>query len=86
MGAASGVFPKRGPATLPPIKSSETFLATYQDVRKRSFTIAEQEIAWAASLWPTAHDLRWEALHGAISDGGTALRAQAAERLRRSNA
>lgn len=85
VGAASGSFPKRGPATLPPIESSETFLATYQDVRERSFTATEQNIAWAASLWLAMHDLRWEALHGATPDRGTALRPQVAERLRRAD-
>jgi Ser/Thr protein kinase RdoA (MazF antagonist) len=84
VGAASGVFPKTGPATLPPIESSEAFLVAYQDVRGRSFTAVEQEIAWAASLWPAAHDVRWEALHG--QPPSDALHAQAAERLRRANA
>jgi len=84
VGAASGVFPKTGPATLPPIESSEAFLVAYQDLRGRRFTAQELEIAWAASLWPAAHDVRWEALHGEVS--GDAVRAQAAERLRRANA
>jgi hypothetical protein len=86
VGAASGVFPKTGPATLPPIESSEAFLVAYQDIRGRRFTAEEQEIAWAAGLWPAAHDVRWEALHGGTPRSGDALRAQAAERLRRANA
>ncbi|WP_091672551.1 hypothetical protein [Amycolatopsis marina] len=86
VGAASGVFPKTGPATLPPIESSEAFMLTCQDLRGRRFTVEEQEIAWAASLWPAAHDVRWEALHGDKAVSDTALRAQAAERLRRANA
>lgn len=86
VGAASGAFPKAGPSTLAPIESSEAFLATYQELRGRGFTAAEQEIAWAASLWPAAHDLRWEALHGDTPGCGHPLRTQAAERLRRANA
>jgi hypothetical protein len=86
VGAASAVFPKMGPATLPPIESTEAFLAAYQDARGRSFTAEEQQIAWAASLWPAAHDIRWEALHGYTAVSGKALWAQAAERLRRANA
>jgi hypothetical protein len=43
----------------------------------------EREIAWAAGLWPAAHNARWEALHGDTPVSGDALRAQAAERLRR---
>ena len=86
VGAASGVFPKTGPATLPPIESSEAFLAAYQDRRGRRFTAAEQEIVWAASLWPAAHDVRWEALHGNAPADGDAVREQAAERLRRASA
>lgn len=86
VGAASAVFPKMGPATLPPIDSTEAFLTAYQDARGRSFTAAEQQVAWAASLWPAAHDIRWEALHGYTSVSGKALWAQATERLRRANA
>jgi hypothetical protein len=86
VGEASGTFTKIGPATLPPIDSSEAFLAAYQDVRGRSFTAVEQEVAWAASLWTAAHDVRWEALHADTPVSGNALQAQAAERLRRANA
>jgi hypothetical protein len=46
----------------------------------------EQEIAWAASLWMAAYNAREEALYGAAPLGRDALRAQAAERLRRAGA
>ncbi|MEV0385803.1 phosphotransferase, partial [Nonomuraea sp. NPDC050643] len=46
VGAASAVFSKLGPATLPPVESTEAFLAAYQDARARSFTAEEQQIAW----------------------------------------
>ncbi len=55
VGAASGTFASVGPPTLAPIVSSEAFLVAYQNARQRSFTAAEQEIAWAASVWPAAH-------------------------------
>lgn len=84
-GAASGAFASAGPPTLAPIESSESFLVAYQDIRGRLFTAAEQEIAWAASVWMAAYNL-WEALHGDTPLSGDALRAQAAERLRRANA
>ncbi len=86
VGAASGAFASAGPPTLAPIESSEAFLVAYQDVRGRLFTAVEQEIAWAAGLWPAAHNARWEALHGDTAVSGAALRAQAAERLRRAGA
>ncbi|MFI7115930.1 phosphotransferase enzyme family protein [Amycolatopsis sp. NPDC049868] len=86
VGTASGVFPKTGPALLPPIESSAAFLAAYQEHRGRRFTEEEQEVAWAASLWTAAHDVRWEALHGKAPKADDALRVQAAERLRRANA
>ncbi|WP_253784036.1 phosphotransferase [Nocardia amikacinitolerans] len=86
VGAASAVFPKMGPAALAPIESTEAFLAAYQQARGRWFTIEEQQISWAASVWPTAHDIRWEALHGYTTESGEALWAQAAERLSRANA
>jgi len=86
-GAACGAFVRSaGPPTLPPIESSAAFLAAYQDLRGRQFTVEEQEIAWAASLWRAAHDARWEALHGDTPVCGDAVRSQAAERLRRANA
>ncbi len=84
-GAASGAFASAGPPTLAPIESSEAFLVAYQDIRGRMFTAVEQEIAWAASLWTAAYNV-WEALHGDTPLSGDALRAQAAERLRRANA
>ena len=71
---------------LAPIESSEAFLLAYQNNRGRLFTTAEQEIAWAASLWMAAYNAREEALFGNITVGGDALRAQAAERLRRAKA
>jgi hypothetical protein len=84
-GAASGAFASAGPPTLAPIESSEAFLVAYQDIRERLFTAMEQEIAWAASLWMAAYNV-WEALHGDTPLSDDALRAQAAERLRRANA
>jgi hypothetical protein len=84
-GAASGAFASAGPPTLAPIDSSAAFLAAYQDFRGRLFTAAERQIAWAASLWMDAYNV-WEALHGDTPLSGDALRAQAAERLRRAHA
>jgi len=69
-----------------PIESSEAFLIAYQNGRGRSFTVAEQDVAWAASLWTAAYNARLEALHGEDPVSGDALRIQAAERLRRANA
>jgi hypothetical protein len=85
VGAASGAFASDGPPTLAPIESSAAFLLAYQDIRGRMLTAAEQEIAWAASLWMAAYNI-WEALHGDTPLSGDALRAQAPERLRRANA
>jgi hypothetical protein len=85
-GAASGSFASAGPPTLAPIESSEGFLLAYQDFRRRSLTMVDQEIAWAASVWMAAYNAREEALHGNTLVCRDALRAQAAERLRRANA
>jgi hypothetical protein len=82
-GAASGAFASAGPPMLAPIGSSKAFLMAYQGIRGRLFTAMEQEIAWAASLWMAAYNV-WEGLGGTLSSD--ALRAQAAERLRRANA
>ena len=86
VGTASGAFSSTWAPTLASIESSEAFLTRYQDTRARLFTAAEQEVAWAGSLWLAAHNARWEALHGDPPVSGNALRVQAAERLRRANA
>jgi len=85
-GAASGAFASDGPPTLAPVESSEAFLVAYQNLRGRWFTAVELEVAWAASVWMAAYNAREEALLGGIPVGRNALRAQAAERLRRANA
>jgi len=86
-GAASGSFASDGPPTLAPIESSQAFLVAYQGIRGRSLTAVEQEIAWAASVWMAAYNAREEALlHSQTLMCRDALRAQAAERLRRANA
>jgi hypothetical protein len=85
-GAASGAFASSGPPVLAPIESSEAFLVAYQNIQGRLFTAVEQEIAWAASLWMAAYNAREDALEGGTLAGREALRAQAAERLRRANA
>ncbi|MEV8442039.1 hypothetical protein AB0425_32065 [Actinosynnema sp. NPDC051121] len=86
VGAACGTFSSATPPTLAPIRSSAAFLDAYQELRGRRFTTEEVEVAWAASLWPATHNARWEALDGDARLVGEALRAQAAERLRRANA
>jgi hypothetical protein len=85
-GAASGAFASAGPPTLAPMESSEAFLLAYQDIRGRLFTAMEQEIAWAASVWMAAYNDREKALRRGTPASGDALRAQAAERLRRAHA
>ena len=67
------------------MSAAEAFLVAYQDIRRRLFTAVEREIAWAASVWMDAYNL-WESLHGGTPLSGDALRAQAAERLRRADA
>jgi hypothetical protein len=86
VGAASGSFASARPAVLVPIESSDAFLAAYQHARGRCFTIEEQEVSWAASLWLASHNARWEALYNATPVITEALRSQAAERLERANA
>jgi hypothetical protein len=89
VGAASGAFPRPPgqPPSLAPIESSEAFLAAYQQSRQRWFNMEELEVAWAASLWPAAHNARWDALLGSGKGlSADALRIQAADRLLRANA
>ncbi|GGN66214.1 hypothetical protein GCM10011610_00940 [Nocardia rhizosphaerihabitans] len=86
VGAASGTFASVSPPALASIESSAAFLETYQKLRGRRLTATEREVAWAASLWPAAHNARWEAVHGGTPLCCAAVRIQAAERLRRANA
>ena len=85
-GAASGSFASAGPPMLASVESSEAFLMAYQELRGRVFTAVEREVAWAASVWMAAWNVREEALYGKTTTGGEKLRAQAAERLRRARA
>lgn len=85
-GAASGTFANTGPPALAPVESSAAFLTAYQELRGREFTAEEEGVAWAASLWPAAHNARWEALHGTAPLSTDTLRSQAAERLHRADA
>jgi hypothetical protein len=57
----------------------------YQQDR-RPFTTEELEVAWAASLWLPLHNARAEVLMDKPPIALTALREQAAERLRRAGA
>ena len=86
VGAAAGAFASTDIPTLAPLTSSETFLAAYQDAADRRFTEEEVEVAWAASVYPAAHNARGEVLFGNPSIAGEALRVQAEERLRRAGA
>jgi Ser/Thr protein kinase RdoA (MazF antagonist) len=86
VGAASGSFANSRSPTLAPVESSEAFLTAYQDIRGRSFTAAELEVAWAASVWMAAYNGREQALCGYAPVSANALLAQAADRLRRANA
>ncbi|MFD7900368.1 hypothetical protein [Streptomyces sp. NPDC059743] len=82
-GAASGAFASAEHPTLVPVESSAAFLDAYQETRGRSFTGEERRLAWAASLWPAAHNARTEVLHGQEPIALRALRDQADERLAR---
>ena len=85
-GAASGAFASAETPTLAPLESSAEFLLAYQQEAGRAFTREETEVAWAASLWPAAHNARGEVLFGQPPASGAPLRAQAAERLARASA
>jgi hypothetical protein len=86
VGAASGAFASAETPTLAPLDSSEEFLVAYQERTGRAFTQEEIEVAWAASMWPAAHNARAEALFGQSPVAGAPLREQAGERLARANA
>ncbi|MEV0037908.1 hypothetical protein [Streptomyces sp. NPDC050804] len=82
-GAASGAFASAEHPTLVPVESSAAFLDAYQEARGRAFTDEERRLAWAASLWPAAHNARTEVLYGREPIALRALRDQADARLAR---
>jgi hypothetical protein len=86
VGAASGAFASAETPTLAPIQSSEAFIATYENVRGRTFTAEETELAWAASLWPALHNARGEFLWDSQPAALTEVLTQAEPRLHRAGA
>jgi hypothetical protein len=80
-GSACGAFASAETPTLAPVASSAAFLDAYQDGRG-AFDDQEIEVAWAASLWLGLHNARVEVLWRSEPVALTAVRAQAAERLR----
>ncbi|WP_211481607.1 phosphotransferase [Arthrobacter alpinus] len=83
VGAASGAFASTATPTLSTIESSGNFIDAYQQARDRRFTDEEQEVAWAASLWPALHNARGESLFQSPPVALDALTCQAPERLQR---
>lgn len=83
VGAAAGAFASTDIPTLAPMASSEAFLSAYEEAAGRRFTSDEVEVAWAASMYPAAHNARGEVLFENPRVAGDALRGQAEERLRR---
>jgi hypothetical protein len=80
-GSAAGAFASSGQPTLAPPAASEAFLDAYQQVRG-PFDDQEIEVAWASSLWLALHNARGEVLYGSPPVALTAVRQQAAVRLR----
>lgn len=81
VGAASGAFASAEVPSLAPVESSRIFIASYETVRRRTFTGDELEIAWAASMWPALHNARGEYLFRSAPVASLAVIDQAEERL-----
>jgi hypothetical protein len=86
VGAAAGAFASTDTPILAPLASSETFLAAYEEAARRRFTPDEVEVAWAASMYPAAHNARGEIVFENPRVAGDTLHAQAKERLSRAGA
>jgi hypothetical protein len=82
VGAACGAFASTDTPTLAPLPSSKAFMAAYEEAAHRRFTKDELEVAWAASMFPAAHNSRAEILFGHPRVAASPLREQPAERLR----
>jgi len=82
VGAACGAFASTDTPTLAPLPSSKAFITAYEEAAQRRFTKDELEVAWAASMFPAAHNSRAEILFGHPCVAASALREQSQERLR----
>jgi Ser/Thr protein kinase RdoA (MazF antagonist) len=81
VGAACGAFASTDTPTLAPLPSSKAFIAAYEEAAHRRFTQDELEVAWAASMFPAAHNSRAEILFGHPPVAACPLREQSEERL-----
>lgn len=81
VGAASGAFASEETPTLAPVESSHAFLEAYQAARGRHFSSDEIRVAWAASMFPAAHNARGEYLFDVPTIAWTALQEQAETRF-----
>ena len=82
VGAACGAFASTDTPTLAPLPSSKAFIAAYEEAAHRRFTKDELEVAWAASMFPAAHNSRAEILFGHPRVAASSLREQSEARLR----
>lgn len=82
VGAACGAFASTDTPTLAPLPRSKVFIAAYEEAAHRRFTKDELEVAWAASMFPAAHNARAEILFDHPAVAASALRQQSEERLR----
>jgi hypothetical protein len=81
VGAASGAFASEDTPTLAPVESSRAFLGAYQEATGRHFTKEEVGVAWAASPFLAAHNVRGEYLFDVPLVAWAALREQSDTRL-----
>jgi hypothetical protein len=86
-GAAAAIFTSAGqPGGEATLDQSDHFLTAYAIARGRQWTKSEYEVCWAAGLWTRAFDVKKETVTEGAGPLSERLRAEAAERLRRSGA
>ena len=81
VGAASGAFASEETPGLAPVESSHAFLEAYQATRGRHFSPDETQVAWAASMFPAAHNARGEYLFDVPRVAWSVLHEQARARF-----
>jgi len=86
-GCSSLMFPSTGPTNEPAsLGESLAFLDAYQSERRRPFSPAELEVAWAASVWIGAWKAKKATYYGDTGIVLTDFAPQVEERLRRARA
>lgn len=85
-GIAASMFPMSAENPGASLAETSEFLGAYAIARGQMWTLDEQEMAWAASLWTMGYNAKGEAFDDDVGPASALLLSQRDERLRRAGA